>query len=89
MRARVTIVPSDEGIAVLGLQLAVLVLLRLLHGDVHVSVQARQDPFGSVGSGYVVLEGDTYGVEKVCSVADLRFGWGEKVRYHLCSLPRC
>ena len=36
------VVPADEGVPVLVLQLAVAVLLRLLQSDVHVAVQAGQ-----------------------------------------------
>ena len=36
------VVPTDEGVPVLVLQLAVAVLLRLLQSDVHVAVQAGQ-----------------------------------------------
>lgn len=33
-----TVVPADEAVSVLGLELAVRVLLRLLHCDIHVTV---------------------------------------------------
>ena len=38
------VVASDEGVAVLVLELAVVVLLCLLQGDVHVAVQTGQHP---------------------------------------------
>lgn len=38
-----TVVAADEAVAVLVGEDAVPVLLRLLHGDVHVAVQAGQD----------------------------------------------
>ena len=40
--AGATVVAPDERIAVLGLQLAVDVLLGLLHRDVHEAVEARE-----------------------------------------------
>jgi len=38
------VVAADEGISVLVLQLPVDVLLRLLQADIHVAIQAGQDP---------------------------------------------
>lgn len=40
-----TIISSNEAVAVLRLQLPLHVLLRLLHGDVHKTIQASQDAF--------------------------------------------
>ena len=37
-----TVVATDEGIAVLGLELPIYVLLRLLHRNVHEAVEARK-----------------------------------------------
>jgi hypothetical protein len=37
-----TVVATDEGVAILGLELAVHVLLRLLHRNVHEAVEARK-----------------------------------------------
>ena len=37
-----TVVPADEGVAILRLELAIDVLLRLLHRNVHVPIKARQ-----------------------------------------------
>ena len=42
--AALTIVTTDEGVAVLGLELAVDVLLSLLHRNVHVPVETREHP---------------------------------------------
>lgn len=46
----ITIVPSDEGIPVLVLELAIHILFCLLQGDVHVAIQASQDPWGEISS---------------------------------------
>lgn len=40
-----TIVAPDESITILVLQLTVYILLCLLHGDVHVTIQAGQDTY--------------------------------------------
>ena len=37
-----TVVATDEGVTILGLELAVHVLLRLLHRNVHEAVEARK-----------------------------------------------
>ena len=38
-----TIVATDEGVAILGLELPVYILFRLLHRNVHEAVEARED----------------------------------------------
>lgn len=38
-----TVIASDEAVTILGLELTILVLLRLLHCNIHEAIQARQD----------------------------------------------
>ncbi len=42
------VVSADEGVPVLVLQLSVHVLLRLLQGDVHVSVETSENPWNGI-----------------------------------------
>lgn len=42
-----TIVAPNESITILVLQLTINIFLRLLHGDVHVTIQTGQDTYGN------------------------------------------
>lgn len=43
-----TVVATDEGVAILGLELPIYVLLRLLHRNVHEAVEARKHACAAV-----------------------------------------